>query len=210
MLPNGNTDGILVFQRRWQARLILDPMEVGQHYLESGEMYRKRDNTAKLAKVLWSAETRNLSPAEFQLRFDAIYAVAEGPATLWRLGGAANDYLRAHPESIQVPPELATALVASRLVDGRIIGLKLLIRCSSDIPLMTNSISRALESRHRQEMYGGLCELDNFLHRLSSSTPLPLHDFLLRLHKLESSSDPIVRSWAQRLADRLQEFPTSE
>jgi hypothetical protein len=172
-------------------------------------MHRKRDNTAKLAKALRSADSKHLSSAEFQSQFDAIYAVAEGPATLWHLGGAANDYLRAHPESIQVPPELATALVASRMVDGRIIGLKLLIRCSSDIPTITNSLCRALQSRKRQEMLGGLCELDNFLRRLNPTTPLPLHEFLPRLRKLESSSDPIVRSWAHSLAEWLQEFPTS-
>jgi hypothetical protein len=108
---------------------------------------RNRDTTARHAKALWTFESWDLDPEEFQSRFDAIYAAAEGPATYWRLGGAANDYLRAHPRSISVPQELAPMLLSSRLVDARIIGLKLLIRLSTDTGQIVAAICRALECR---------------------------------------------------------------
>ena len=120
-----------------------------------------RDNTAKLAQALWASESIAFDPVEFQARFDAIYAASDGIATLWRLGGAANDYLHHHPGSIQVPHELAPTLLRSRLVDGRIIGLKLLVRCSSDIEIISPWVLAALESNHDGVLYGGLLELDN-------------------------------------------------
>jgi hypothetical protein len=176
---------------------------------KGGKMQPSRDTTARLAKDLWSLEARELPPAEFQTRFDAVYAAAEGPATLWHLGGAANDYLRAHPEAIAVPAELAHALLASEIVDGRIIGLKLLNRCSSDLHAICSAICDALESKHEHTLYGGLCELDNLLRRLSpmsSTATLPVNDILPRLRRLYSSSDPYVRQSAERLQDSLKEF----
>jgi hypothetical protein len=156
-------------------------------------MKRRRDNTAKLAKALWSFESQTLDPKEFQSRFDAIYRAAEGPATLWQLGGAANDYLRGRPGSIEVPPELAPALLASTMVDGRIIGLKLLTRCSSDFSAICASIAQALESKHEGELYGGLYELRNLLERVAPSVALPVDDLLARLTKLRLLGDPYVR-----------------
>src|SRR5262245_58113283 len=124
-------------------------------------MGQSRDNTARLAKALWSPEAKELSPGEFQARFDAIFSAAEGPATLWQLGGAINDYLRAHVGSVIVPTDLAPNLVASRMVDARIVGLKLLVRCSTDLSLIGTSICTALSSKHESELYGGLLELFN-------------------------------------------------
>lgn len=169
-------------------------------------MGRSRDNTARLAKELWSSESLDLEPATFQARFDAIYAVAEGPATLWQLGGAANDYLRAHADAIVVPPELITALVASQMVDGRIIGLKLLNRCSSDTRSICTYICRALESGHEGELYGGLCELDRLLRRASQSVALAVDDISVRLDRLNCSSDSYVRECAERLKNQLADF----
>jgi hypothetical protein len=163
-------------------------------------MQNSRDNTARLAKALWTTEAQELDRTEFQSRFDAIYAAAEGLATFWQLGGAANDYLRAHPDSIVIPDELAPALLASKMVDARIIGLKLLTRCSSNLTTITSSICRALESRQEHELYGGLCELDNLLHRLEPSSRSPVQRLLPSLIRLFSSSDAYVRQTAERLA----------
>ncbi len=172
-------------------------------------MGRSRDNTARLAKELWSSESLELDPATFQARFDAIYAEAEGPATLWQLGGAANDYLRMHADAIVVPPELIATLAASQMVDGRIIGLKLLNRCSSDVRSICTSICRALASSHEGELYGGLCELDGLLRRASHSAALPVDDILVCLDRLNGSGDPYVRECAERFQDWLQELGSS-
>jgi hypothetical protein len=166
-------------------------------------MQRSRDNTARLAKALWTLEARDLSPREFQSRFDNIYSGAEGPATLWQLGGAVNDFLRVHPGTIKVPNELAPTLLSSTIVDGRIIGLKLLNRCSTDVTAISASICQALESRHKSELYGGLCELDNLLRRLETTVQVPTQDLLPRLRKLYSSSDIYIRETAERLANML-------
>lgn len=164
------------------------------------------DNTASLAQALWSCEALELEPAEFQARFDVLYATAEGPATLWQLGGAANDYLRRRPDSIAVPPVLAPMLLASAMVDGRIIGLKLLNRCSSNLETICSSICHALESKHEGELYGGLCELYNLLRRLPPSTSLPVEAFVPLLFRLRSSSNPYVRESAEMYQDWLGEF----
>jgi hypothetical protein len=169
-------------------------------------MPRRRDNTAKFAKALWTFEALDLEAAEFQRRFDALYATAEGPATFWQLGGAANDYLRHHPGSIVVPSELAPALLASTMADGRIIGLKLLNRCSTDVTAIITAICRALESRHEGEMCGGMCELENLLDRLEPSARLPVQELRLMLGKLSSWPDPYVPTIAERIANRLGEF----
>lgn len=171
-------------------------------------MQRSRDNTARLAKALWSIEALDLQPKEFQSRFDAIYASAEGPATLWQLGGAANDYLRHYPDTIRVPNELAWQLLDSTLVDARIVGLKLLNRCSSDTAAILSAICRALDRNHKNEMYGGLCELDNLLRRLVPTTRLSIDDVLPRLSRLSSSPDPYVRDCASRFSDWVQQFTT--
>ncbi|MEX2310678.1 MAG: hypothetical protein WD738_24135 [Pirellulales bacterium] len=164
-----------------------------------------RDNTAKLAKDLWSVEALEMEPAEFQTRFDAIYASAEGIATYWHLGGAANDYLQHHPNSITVPPELAPRLLASRMVDGRIIGLKLLNRCSSDLNLIATWICRALQSKKKKtELYGGLCELSDLLPRLTTLANIPVDELRGILQKLRSSGDIYVRDWADRFIDWIE------
>ena len=167
---------------------------------------QRRDNTARMAKALWSPESNELSASEFQAQFDAIYSAAEGLATLWQLGGAANDYLRLHPDSIVVPEELAPKLVASSMVDARIIGLKLLVRCSWDIRLIGSSICKALESKHEHELYGGLCELHNSLRRFDSVASMPVDDLLAGLGRLSSSRDAYERQSAARLADWIEEL----
>jgi hypothetical protein len=166
------------------------------------------DGTASLAKKLWDELSSTLCPDEFQARFDEIYRRAEGPATLWRLGGAANDYLRKHPDSVRVPCELAPALLASSLVDARIIGLKLLIRTSQDWGAIHAELCRALESRHVSTRLGGLCELHNALHRCGKGLPMPKGDLVSRLEKLRQSSDEHVRETATRLTGWLDELPS--
>lgn len=172
-------------------------------------MGESRDNTARLAKELWSPEAMELKPVDFQERFDAIYAAGEGPATLWQLGGAANDYLRLHPNSIRIPDELAPKLLDSEIVDSRIVGLKLLNRCSSDTAALSSAICRALESEYEGELYGGLHELGDLLSRLAPSSPLPVEELLVRLSKLRSSRDPYVRECAARNGEQIEGFAST-
>ena len=163
-----------------------------------------RDHTAKLAKALWSDEALELKPAEFQSRFDSLYATAEGLATYWQLGGAANDYLRRHPGAIAIPVELPLLLLASRLVDGRIIGLKLLNRCSSDLSLVCSQISTALGRKSKHELYGGLFELSNLLDRLSLLSMTHRSELLLALSPLRSHRDTYIRDCAHLFTDWLE------
>ncbi len=160
-----------------------------------------RENTARLAKALWSLEANTLSSSDFQARFDAIYSASEGIATLWHLGGAANDYLRHHPGSIVVPQELPLTLLASRLVNGRIVGLKLLTRLSGDSSLVSYWICRSLESSKRTEVYGGLHELHNYLDRFSQIADA--EGLLSRLSRLCSANDPVIHEQAKRLRERV-------
>jgi hypothetical protein len=163
-----------------------------------------RDNTARLAKELWAIGSTEISPAEFQSRFDHIYQSAEGPATLWHLGGAVNDYLRHHPDTIRVPESLAPTLLASPMVDSRIIGLKLLNRCSTDTTRICAEIGRALRSGHEGEVYGGLHELGNLASRLSSCDRHVVNELSVCLDKLQESTDQYVRNRSAQLREHLQ------
>ena len=95
------------------------------------------------AKSLWSVEGFKLTPGEFEARFDEIYQQSRDIPTLWQLGGTANDFLRLHPGSIAVPEELPTMLLTSDHMDARVIGLKLLNRCSKTPSLVIPWIIRA-------------------------------------------------------------------
>ena len=166
----------------------------------------KHDDTAKLARALWSEDGVNLPAAEFKARFDQIYARSEDIDTYWQLGGALNDYLGFDPHSFAVPPELATILLSSSLVDARIVGLKLLVRHSSNVDLITEWLCRALQSKRSGELYGGLYELGNLLDRIQSkqlTALLDVAEFVSILSELKSSRDAYVREWAQRYIDRL-------
>jgi len=167
----------------------------------------------------WSPKHEKLSPAEFQARFDALYAVTKHPTALWQLGGAANDFLRKNPGSISVPSELAPLLLQSKRVDGRIIVLKLFTRTSSDVVAMSAAICRALASRTSHEQCGGLHELGVLLDRITGrvdcghsrlppSCKLPKHALLERLAKIESSSSSADynRESAKRLREWLWEL----
>jgi hypothetical protein len=171
-------------------------------------MNPSRDNTARLAKTLWTVEARDLSPGEFQARFDALYSTAEGPATLWQLGGAANEYLRCHPDTIVVPVEIVEALLASKMVDARIIGLKLLNRLAANVSAMVAAIHPALESSHEGELYGGLNELLLLLDRVEPSERNLAIVLLPALSRLASSRDSYVRETAARLSDWVSGSPT--
>lgn len=166
-------------------------------------MKNPRDNTARLADELWMNGAYELTSAEFQARFDDLYARSEGPATLWRLGAAANEFLMLHPGSIQFPPELVSVLINARKMDGRVFGLKLLARYSSDLPAISAEICKALERRNQPEIYGGLHELSCLLERLQSTEQLPKEKLLASLRELNSSSDPYVRETATRLSEEL-------
>ncbi|MEQ8848510.1 hypothetical protein [Botrimarina sp.] len=167
-------------------------------------MSNLHDSTAKHAKVLWSTESIRLRPESFQARFDELYRSAEGPATLWHLGGAASDYLRVHPGSIQVPEGLIEALLKSPIVDGRIIGRKLANRCSFDAERTLSSILDALNSGHESEICGGLFELWNLLER-DTVAPMIHHEGLFcALANLTRAKDAYVRDSASRLFDRLK------
>lgn len=156
------------------------------------------------AKALWSTEALALSPADFQLRLDALLRRTDGLRILWQLGGATNDYLRRHPNSITVPQDLPIQLLSSTRMDARVIGLKLLVRLAFPLPVILQWIQSALHSSREDEVIGGLHELGNLLEQ----SDLPLSDresVREQLKTLGNSPDDIIRESALRLIadDRL-------
>jgi hypothetical protein len=168
------------------------------------------------ARALWSSEALELTTAEFQSRFDSLYVATENPTVHWQLGGAVNDYLLAHHGSIRVPAELVSLLLNSKLIDARIIGLKLITRTSSDVLAICNAVCRALDRRSEYEQCGGLHELGVLLERfrgqglcghlpIPPSTPLPTGELNRRLERIESSTTDNRRESAKRLREWLAE-----
>ncbi|MEX1039882.1 MAG: hypothetical protein WDZ51_04590 [Pirellulaceae bacterium] len=123
----------------------------------------------ELARQLWHipnmTELTCLPPSRFQTLFDRVYQSTDDEEALWRLGGATNDYLRANPGSFCVPAELPRRLLASQNVDARVVGLKLLNRCSASDEEVVAAITNALRRRDDYESNGGMVELSNFLDR---------------------------------------------
>lgn len=153
------------------------------------------------AKRLWSVTARELAPAEFQSRFDRLYPASRDLMTLWQLGGAANDYVRAHPHAIVVPMELATMLLAGDHVDARIIGLKLLNTLAAPVPQTIVYICAALRSTSDSEVYGGLYELGRLLDWSPQPALNEYPELQRQLQALGNSNDPYIRS---RSADFLR------
>lgn len=164
------------------------------------------------AKALWSFQARELQQPEFQAKFDEVYrhAIEEtNIEALWQLGGAANDYIRSRPQNnLIVPNELAPTLLSSKLMDARIIGLKLLTRCSPNIELVADWICRALVSKHECEVYGGLSELGKLLESRNPFAKKEQDEICSRLRDLHSSPDPYLRDASCRLADWIAEQAT--
>jgi hypothetical protein len=158
-----------------------------------------------LARALWSSEALDLTPPEFQSRFDAIYERATDIDALWQLGGAVNDYLRRRPESVAAPPDLPLVLLASKHVPARIVGLKLLNRLNAPPSQLIPHISAALQSSAEDEIYGGLFELGELLRRSPSTTRGRWNDLKKQLQDLCGSPDPYVRSTSERYLDWLQD-----
>ncbi|WP_425397538.1 hypothetical protein [Aeoliella sp.] len=156
------------------------------------------DNTARLAKELWNAALQ-LEAADFQSRFDSIYSAAEGPATLWHLGGAASDYLRAQPNSVCIPEKLPGLLLSSPLVDGRIVGLKLSNRLCLDPNRIVEAVCKALDSTNNNEVVGGLYELSELADRTSVPRNYGSPALLARLRKLVLSGDGYVAEASKRM-----------
>ena len=165
----------------------------------------KYDAHFKAAQDLWAIEARNMKPEEFQAKFAAIYDATDNIDTLWQLGGAVNDYLRSNsnPSAVKVPDELAPKLLEASRVDCKIIGLKLLVRCSNDLPTICREICRAFD---RGDDWSGLCELSNVLDRMRPPTSIPVRELRLRLHGLKDSCDEDIRACSKRLDDLLSDF----
>jgi hypothetical protein len=106
-----------------------------------------------------------LDPGEFRREFDRIYDDSDDIRALWQLGGATNDYLRANPDAMAVPPELPRRLLGSQHLDARVIGLKLLNRSAVPDTEVVAAIIRAMNRRDGYESCGGLFELGLLLDR---------------------------------------------
>src|SRR5262245_52512 len=102
------------------------------------------ESPLELARALWSSDSRSLPPELFQALFDRVYGSTSELEALWQLGGASNDYLRFHPESIDVPSKLPWTLAHSADREARVIGLKLLGRCYEQADEIVEEIVQAL------------------------------------------------------------------
>ncbi len=161
----------------------------------------------ELAERLWSAEALALSPEEFQALFDRVYRNSDDIRRLWRLGGAANDYLRHHPHAIPVPPELAWTLLRSDHREARVIGLKLLNRIDVSDEALLGEILRAIERADDHESIGGLFELGNYLDRAGSRSLSHVAHTIGKLRKaiqaITIDADENTRRWSSHLLNEL-------
>jgi hypothetical protein len=76
-----------------------------------GMEWNRLETPLQVACALWSSEAVELSPTAFGELFDRAYRETDDSETLWRLGGAINDFLRRFPGSFSVPSELPRRLL---------------------------------------------------------------------------------------------------
>jgi hypothetical protein len=155
-----------------------------------------------------SVRVQRLDPREFRREFERIYHDCGDLKTLWQLGGMTNDYLRANPDAMAVPPDLPRRLLRSQHLHARVTGLKLLIRSKVSDAEIVAAIVRAMNRRDGFESCGGLHELGQFLDRRELSD---LDSALVC--ELRVALSPLVRdgvathSTASRFLSCLDEVP---
>lgn len=115
------------------------------------------------AATLWGLLGFTLSPQTFQTLFLRVFESTGDAAVLHQLGGAANDYLRHHPDGFRVPEDLSSRLLQSENVDHRIIGLKLLKHTHLPFDVLVGLFTEALRGGCACEQCGALHEVEEIL-----------------------------------------------
>jgi hypothetical protein len=153
--------------------------------------WRRFNSPYSRARGMWRdiARVSSLDPTVFRKEFNRVYTATESLKALWQLGGALNDYLRAHPNAVAVPITLPRRLLSSHHRDARVIGLKLLVRSTAPLDEIASEISRALCRRDGYESCGGIRELGNLLDRVESEC-VPLADSLIE--RLKREVEPLI------------------
>jgi hypothetical protein len=85
--------------------------------------------------------------------------------------------------------------------EARVIGLKLLNRCSSSASMVAPWIIRALGAKDDYEIYGGLHELYELLRRPIRPQRSDVVGVRDALERISNSADPNLRESASRCSD---------
>jgi hypothetical protein len=168
------------------------------------------ESPLELARALWTPDGWALPPSQFKSLFDRVYASTSDLKCLWQLGGASGDYLRIHPDSIDIPSELPLTLLRSADVDARIIGLKLFRRCHPRSDEVVEEIVRAVEDGDTNEGWGGLHELQELFEEIAAGkrmiTPESYQHLVNALRPLSDHDDPYTRQTARRQLEWIDEL----
>jgi hypothetical protein len=133
----------------------------------SNKNWDQIESVQELAERLWSFEALELPPQRFVDLADRVWKGSPGPQALWKLGGAMNDFLRRHPDTITVPAKLPWLLLVSPRCDPRIVGLKLLKHIRISDERLLKEVLKALQRRREYERCGGIHELHLFIDQLA-------------------------------------------
>lgn len=135
-----------------------------------------------------------LSPPVFASLLHTAIEKSSETQTLWRLLGAANDYLRLHPGSLVLPKDPILAILHSRDANHRIIGLKCLIHSDLSFEEFANWILVALRSPESEERLGGLHALLVWYdvgNEVCNESAAVRNELLSELHAM-----PILPEWS--------------
>jgi hypothetical protein len=174
--------------------------------------WNRLETPLQVAHALWSFEAIELSPTDFRALFDRAYRKTNDLETLWRLGGAINDFLRHSPGVLTVPQQLPWRLLQSEDVEARVIGLKLLNRIDISDAARIDEFIRAIERHDGYESDGGLYELGQFLERrerIGKRIPGPSAERVRRsLEEYPERDGENYRGWIARLVELTEEIRT--
>ena len=164
----------------------------------------------ELSDVLWSSTSRALPPEQFHSLFSrSLREVGDDERRLWRLCGAACDYLRFHPGAFSIPSALSTTLLASSDPDRRVIGLKAIRHVGLPAIEQLSTILDLLQHpKHEMDLYAALYQLAVWIEDFPSLTvpepmALALRSALEGIRDLNSNED-LRKSAAVRI-EQLQD-----
>ena len=160
--------------------------------------------------VLWSPVGLALPTAEFLRLFQNGLATAkDDEESIWKLCGAACDYLRLRGPVFQIPRELALRLLGSTCSEHRVIALKATRYMGADsveqLALIADMMESSFETDRCVALYQlGLWIEDTKLQKLPESIGLRLR------HAIEGialrSKDQELRQYANARLDQLSGF----
>jgi hypothetical protein len=118
---------------------------------------------AQIASVLFNPIGLHFSVAQFQRFYQRVPDSSPSDFTLYELVAGTVDFLRRHPGTISIPPEIIARLMESPHSDSRIVAMKALSHSPVSLEYYADCLLRCLESGDDLDKCIGLFQLGQLI-----------------------------------------------